>query len=295
MAKTTKADVKKIVKYHLKFDLSDKDIEDVITATTHEVYPILLNGKKYIVRIGTKDKPKFYTEIWALTNQRKLSIPGPRMLKWDDSKKIIPYRYMIQEHVEGNHISWTDKKQIVTTYQKISKEILQKIHNHKNKGFGPLNEKGKGDFKTWKEFLEAKYQKAFPEIEQRELLSKKELKSISQIHKDNIGKIKIRSSKMIMGDLHPNNFFMKDGEFVGFVDLKAVMGGDPLWEYSLISFYLDVEIWPSYIKKTEATLIRYYFYMLNIAINKLWFSFKTNQPTDKIKKRIRKYLKEFPK
>ena len=71
MAKTSKSDVKKIVKSHFNITISDNNIGDRIVATTHEVYPILLKKKKYVVRIATKDKPKFYTEIWVLKNQQK--------------------------------------------------------------------------------------------------------------------------------------------------------------------------------------------------------------------------------
>ena len=102
--------------------------------------------------------------------------------------------------------------------------------------------------------------------------------------KKNLKKINVKKPKLILGDLHSKNFFMKNGKFISFIDLKSVMGADPLWEYSLITYYLGLEIWPSYIKKTKPSVQRFYFYLINIAINKLWFCHKVSHPTNKTKK-----------
>ena len=289
---TSKRDIDKIVKFVFGTSLDHKDILSEIKATTHEVYIIKLKGKRYAVRIATKAQPKLYTEAWVLKNQKRLHIPGPALIRWDNTKKIIPYCFMVETCIEGEHISKKDKINMRRTYEKLSQNILIKIHKQRMRGFGPLNAHGLGEYGSWKGFVEARFNKAFPKLKEGKLLSNKVLLQISQAHNENVKEMNIKSSRLLMGDLHPKNFFIKNGKFSGFVDLKAVMAGDPLWEYAMIKFFLGMDIWPTYIRKTKQSLRRYSYYFMLITMNKLWFRFKNGDPTTNIKKRIRTILRQ---
>src|SRR3989344_1716345 len=278
---TSIKDAKKVLKTVFNRKRAEANIFKKIKATTHEVYVFQLKGKRYVLRIAIKDSPKFYTELWALKNKEKLGIPSPKLVKWDDTKNVINYRWTIEEYIEGEHVPENDPIKLIQIYNQLSEKELKNIHKRKIKGFGQLNEKGKGEYKTLKEFLNGKFQKAFPKLEKIKILSQSELNQISQIHKESINQIKVKNARLILGDLHPKNFFIKNDQFTSFVDLKSIMGGDPLWEYGLISYYIGTEIWPKYIKKTKSDYRQYYYYLVNITLNKLWFCYKMNYPISK--------------
>jgi len=122
--KTNLNDVEKVVRY--AFKQKEHEVLDSITATTHEVYIVKVDEKKYAIRIATKDKPAFYTELWAL---KSLNIPAPELIAWDDSKKVVPYRFTVETFIEGDHISWTGKEKLKRAYDNVSERVLKKIHS----------------------------------------------------------------------------------------------------------------------------------------------------------------------
>ncbi|NQU78660.1 phosphotransferase [Candidatus Woesearchaeota archaeon] len=275
------------------FNKQEYKLLDSITATTHEVYIVMVNEKKYAIRIATKDKPAFYTELWALKNSKRLNISAPELIAGDDSKKVIPFRFTVETFIEGYHVPSTEKGKLKIAYDKLSQTTLKKIHKNVTSGFGPLDEHGKGRYATWQDFLQAKFEKAYRELKKQGILPISTLRKIDNIHNTYIKEIQVQTPKIILGDLHPKNFFVQNSSFC-FVDLKSIMGGDPLWEYGLINYYLDIEIWPSYVARTNSALRRYQYYLINITINKLWFHHQHKQDCTGPKEKLKRYLANFP-
>ena len=130
----------------------------------------------YLVRVETK-KGNYFLKIYDNKKQGKIGyklshlyplllkkkIPVPKVLKFDDSLKIIKHPYLITKEIEGEMLCKSIKKmtgnEIVTFYYELGKTI-GRIHSITfdkfgetldGKTVGAFSEIGKGPFSNWKD------------------------------------------------------------------------------------------------------------------------------------------------
>lgn len=285
MERTSLSDAQEIAKKHFNSGIENTNFLKKLEGNTHDSYIFTLDKKEIVVRLATKDKDTYYTEIWALKELKKAGVPGPDLLGYDDSKNLVPFRYTILNVIDGEHPKWEKKtKSIIDAYMIMANQGLSQVHKLSFSRFGKVSPKGKGEFSTWKDFLIARFNKANNYFREHGGLQPEMLINVEEIHNIMHKSIVLKKGKLVLGDLHPLNFFLKNGEFRSFIDFKSILIGDPLNDYAVIYNYIETEIWPNYIEKNRDNQLKFYYYCILVIINKIALCCKQKEDnSDKIK------------
>lgn len=275
-----------------EFDEKEYKLLKTFEGNTHLFYLISIEKNSYVVRIAKKEHKKFDTEIWALKQFPKWNISGPKLIAYDKNKKTIKYNYTIETFVTGLHPETNN----LEAFKSLSEVGLFSLHKRNIKQFGDINSKGIGEYKTWIEYLQYKYNKAFPNLKTNKLVDTKTLNTIEYIWIHNQEIFDLKQGKLLFGDLHNKNFFVdENNNFKSFIDYKSILSGDPIWDYSLNYYYNEIFIIPSYIEINNIILKKFYYYCILISMNKIWYSYKINSDYKLAKKKLNLYIDEFNK
>lgn len=283
MNRTSLDDAKKVIEKH--FQIKNLTFQKKLEGNTHDSYIFSLNGEDIVVRLATKDNDKYYTEVWALKELNKAGVKGPDLLAYDDSKKTVPYRYTVLNLIDGEHPKWEkNTKSIIKAYLIMANQGLSQVHSLSFSGFGKVLSNGKGEFTNWSDFLCSRFNKANNYFRKNGGLEAERLIKVEEIHNLMHKNIILKKGNLVLGDLHPLNFFLKNGKFQSFIDFKSILIGDPLNDYAVIYNYIETEIWPNYIEKNKENQLKLYYYCILVIINKIALCCKNKEEaTDKIK------------
>ena len=211
-----------------KFGLSKpKKITRLEEGMINDVFSI---DGKYVIKINTghpaipklKKEKEMYEIIFG-------KIPLPHVYGYDSSKEVLPYSYIIMQHVRGFSLGslYNDlsKEQRKIWLIKIG-EILASIHSVKFDHFGEdfSKKEFKGD-KNYRDYLKKYISSICKKIKDSNELQKQEVDSLEKFFLNSpLFKISPPAS-LLHGNFIPDNILVDDGEIKAVVDWEWCRSG----------------------------------------------------------------------
>ncbi len=171
-------------------------------------------------------------EVYWYAEAKKANVSTPRLITYDLSEKIVPYKYMISKYIDGRPPSW-DSRELQYRAGIFTGKALRRLHKRCVNGFGSLNQDNKWSNKTWIETL--KYIRSFA-IDDRaalKVLKPKQIELIDDLTIYNKG-LEVKSSRLLHGDLYSQNLLYENGQDRFFIIDPSyyVIAGDPMYDVS---------------------------------------------------------------
>lgn len=209
-----------------------KSLEKITIGFCNDVY---LVNDKFILKIcrdKTNEinfkKENYFYHLW----QHKL--PVPRVLVFDDAKRILNRSYMIYQKINGENLfaRWhllSDSKRKNIIRQLCG--ILQKINRTASHGF---SKKFKLDSSVnWQNKIAGKILKSLRLIENKKILSKKIVERARCFVEENKSVLTAQKIALVYWDAHFDNILVKNDKIVGILDFERV-------DFASIDFALDI-------------------------------------------------------
>lgn len=189
---------------------------------------------KRVIKISVDDK--LQNEVYWYPEAEKANVSTPKLIMYDLSRKVIPYKYMISSYIAGKPPSW-DSRELQYRAGIFTGKALRRLHSRHVNGFGSLNHNNRWSNKTWIETL--KYIRGF-DIDDKAALMMLKPKQIELI--DNLTiynkELNIKSARLLHGDLYSQNllYAKKSGRFFIIDPSYYVIAGDPMYDvaYSMV-------------------------------------------------------------
>lgn len=277
--------VRKILKKH-----NLGNVKSITSIKAGLINPAFLINDRYVLRIDKSDhlknvpghKTRFEREAFLYKLLPQKGIPTPTCLGFDNSKKIIPDKYIIVSYIRG--VSLTDgfKNLDKEAQQKLSfqmGEVLKKIHCvtpkdlNESELFGPKTGWKKLYGKEFTFYLNAAVKSKFFDSK-----TEREIKEVYQKFQHSVP-INEADLKLVHSDFSASNIQINKGRIVGIFDFEWSHIGDPLWDLQKlpINFQLgDYFSRESFLKgynmehPTEEEQIRIKMYCFHQGIWEIW-------------------------
>lgn len=215
---------------------------------TNEVYDVRTkNGQEVIIRVSHSEEDTFGKEKWAIEQCQKAGVPVPGVLLVEDLTTDGKFRSVcvleklngepLMKRVREKNISSQDVEVVL----KETGKLLSKVHGIETKGFGRIDEDGKGHFDTWAEYI---LRRTTPESEQRvqEVAKKmgidpKDISRATGILRQNTGIYDQVEPQLLHGDMGYEHIFVEGKNITGIIDWGNSLSGDPMHDFAWWNFF----------------------------------------------------------
>ncbi len=230
-----KATIRKI--YLNKLNQKVKSIRDVSRGFENKVFVVKTNKDISVIRIPKAGKPPFagkhqaLREYWASKAWGKLGIPVPKVMIFDESRKLANFDYVIETYIPGKNLNQVKltKKQTKAIMRKLGK-LLKKMHKVKTKKYGLLVSKRTGEHDTCADLMKSWIKGALKNLRKNKLLPNKTLQQTKKYFKDRADILDFHSPKLLHNDLGRSNIRIKTGKISGIIDFGDAFSGDPIYD-----------------------------------------------------------------
>lgn len=250
-----------------------RDILKIDVGSVYVVFQIRLSGKTVSVKLTRENEKDFQSELWGLYNLRD-KIPCPQVIAHQEikNKKLIKSNYIIETYISGINSKDGDKKAIYTMVE----QGLVYLHQLDGNRYGKIDQNGKGSHSSWSVFLNDFFNTYYTQVKKNTHVKNTIPDKALNVHRYFVKRMELQRGKLIHGELHGGNFKVSKNkkDFLGFLDLKNLMSGDPLWDFAKIYYYNNFTPWPSYIQRNNENIVRVYYYLMLIQMYKLWLRYR---------------------
>lgn len=204
-------------------------IERLKIGICNEVFLISTSQWKMVLRMNQKNDALLWTENHTKLFQ-SLEIPVPKIIFSDYSQETFPYNLQIIEYID-----WVDLGLVIESLSpKELKNIASEVVNIFNKlatvptngKFGWIEIDNSQLMDSWWDIMKADViepRNALTGVVGNELIEKEK-----ELYKSCLPYFNTVKSTLFYDDITSKNILIKDGKFVGLVDLDCLMCGDPL-------------------------------------------------------------------
>lgn len=246
----------------LMASLSKKEIQEIFDAhslgrvKTKKILqegvsnPAYLINDKIVLRIK-KDSRDFKFEkekfLFGLL-KKKTDLPVPTVIDLDNSKKIVPYAYILLEKLPGELLKKAFPKLSHNQKKKLAFELglsLAKVHSIHFKNVGHfLPDKLVKDI-SWSKFVWGIYTDSLRSIKKGKLLDKDLIKRIELFIKQNKNLLDTKfKPSLIHSDYNEGNILVYNGKISGIFDMEWSYSGHTEFELSAMHLKLMRTISP---------------------------------------------------
>lgn len=159
-------------------------------------------------------------------------VPVPQVLHFDDTRRVIPYEYMVMEALPGQeagHLSAGAQRAAGV----LMGQALRRVREIEPGGFGYPLPGGGWSSPSWLDALRHAYMDDGSMARKHEVFSAAEIARIEALTLGNRS-LEIAAPRLIHGDPSPaNSLCIHDGDDValsGLIDPSVVIGGDPVFD-----------------------------------------------------------------
>lgn len=192
--------------------------------------------------------------------EEQTTIPVPKVLAYDFSKKHIESNYFFMTALEGVSMNTVQKKMSKENLAELKIELagcLAQLHQIKGDYFGYFTQDRQRQFKTWKEAYLSMMGVLLEDGKRNG--TKLPYERYSKVLKEKAGFLDaVQEPSLVDYDLWAGNVFVKQqGEnyiLEGIIDFERAYWGDPLADFGgsvmlLDKIYEEPELWNAYAKK----------------------------------------------
>ena len=218
-----------------------------------QAYMVRLKNREVILKVLNIRKPRAIGCEFVVSALNFVDVPTPRVLASSKADGFFDSPYLIQEKAAGTPMdTWISGAKpghhnIVSVIHELG-QLLRRVHSVRAPdGFGPINDEGKGRYKTWMGYLENSIvrQKSGRRVR---ILDLKHLRKNKHLKAEEVDKIQglfaqhkpllsIDKPFVLHNDLTLKNVFVdpKTLQITALIDLHNALAGDPAME--LARFY----------------------------------------------------------
>jgi len=273
--------IKKIFSsYHLPQPTLLREIKTGLTN------PVFVADEKFVLRIDTshseKDPNKFEKEAFLYTLLAKFDIPVPKLIVFDNSKKIIDYEFLLLSYIEGETLEQSFPLQSTQDQTSLCSQLGELAHKIHSVPLSALaaREKLLRKEKNWSETVRDEHLEYFSLVVEKDYLPAQTVTMITDTFKQ-FSQLKMPrgNESLVHGDFSPSNIQVKNGQIVGIFDFEFATLGDPFYDLQKIpaQFQLgenfDTNLfWKGYEKSdlNSEEKLRLQMYCLNQGLWEIW-------------------------
>lgn len=221
-------------------------INSVVKATMNDGVDVIMRMHPNALKNGY-----FWAEKAIADTAREANVPTYETLAIDDTKKHVPFDFMITSCLTGNNMKHTgpfppevDKILIEDTGR-----LLALTHSIKTNGYGfydnELAKKAKliGIHDSWRDHIYSSLQDNLSYLQKMKAINQNERTTIEKVFKDHDSLFVCDSPRLIHNDLADWNELTDGKKITGFIDWDEAFSGDPICDFSAYSvFYDDVRL-----------------------------------------------------
>ena len=204
------------------------------------INPVFLLNTKYIIRVDLgnpeyKDKLKKESVLFDVLP--KFSIPTPRLIVFDDSRKLLKFPFFIINYISGSNLADGFSKESKKTKNQLISELgnlLKNIHSVEMSG---LEKSGlMGNVYDWVSKFKNNFQTYFSFVKANKYFPQETINQIERIFNDYRQISDWKSIACLThGDINPGNIRINDGHIIGIFDFEYACIADP---------FIDLERFP---------------------------------------------------
>jgi aminoglycoside phosphotransferase (APT) family kinase protein len=179
--------------------------------------------------------------------QDRLSVPAPRILFADDSKRLLGLNFILMSKLDGSGLGRLEKtlasEQLGAAYAQIGR-LLREFHRIPMEAFGYIGPKGiRTAHSTNHDYLTHQFQRKLKEFAERG--GRAELAQRVAGHVSERAQLLQGCSQAVLchNDLHAGNLLATIGNdgprLTGVMDFEGALAGDPLMDVAKALYYLD--------------------------------------------------------
>jgi len=253
--------------YETKLRQKVLNIQDKSKGCENKVFIVKTNKGESVFRIPVTGELQARREVWASKAWAKISIPVPRILVYDWSKKLVDFDYIIESKIDGDDLE--DTKLSKTQLEQVMKDLgkmLRKMHKVKTKQFGFLNKPLTGEFKNMN-FLIEWVEDNLKKLAARKTISISKIRKIKKYFGNNKDVLNCKISRLLHNDLAYSNCVLNNKKLEGIIDLGDAFAGDPVYDVAR-SYQALTELYPDKIVDIfldaygKVNMHRFNFYLL---------------------------------
>jgi len=214
------------------------------------VYEVRADETKMVLKIASDpsvitmrhEKDYVATEAKMLeTMERRIQIPAPRVLFFDESKTVCKVPYFFMSYIEGEALNTMGIRPLEEEIKEIKRKvagICQKISSIRAKAFGiPALPDTYTDSNY--QFVYTLFDMLCMDAEDKDIeipgITKRELLNLISDRKEILDEVKVPC--YVHTDTWDGNLMIKDGKLAGMVDFAAILYGDPLLNHDFHDFF----------------------------------------------------------
>jgi aminoglycoside phosphotransferase (APT) family kinase protein len=186
-----------------------------------------------IVRLNVRDPhfPKLRNEAEAYRIIRETSVPVPEVITLDESRRIVPYDYLITTRLPGRNVY--ESRHLLDEHQ--TRELaweagkfLADLHEIEFNGWGKLSEIEADPFPNWPAYFFYYVKRYLRPAHRHNMLSVVTLSQLELIIDRYGGALfQVDRAVLVHSDYHYENILQVDGRITGIVDFEWCYAGDP--------------------------------------------------------------------
>lgn len=216
-------------KYNLNIPKTFKKIE---VGFTNKVYSV---DDKYILKVcdDERNEDKIAREVY-LYSLFSSSLPVPKVIIYDTSKKILDKHYVVYPMIEGDNLYnvWhkmneSERKQIVKKLCRHLRAINETPYYDFTKTFNIDNSK------SWREIVVNKIDISLKKLKQENTLSEEVVSGVKDFVKKHQSVLDEAKMAFVHWDTHFDNVLVKEEKIVAMLDFERI-------EVSSIDYVLDI-------------------------------------------------------
>jgi len=218
--------IKKIFKFHGLEDV--KSISYIDTSYN----PCIIINDKYVIRMNIRKSGilHFRKEYLVMNWLKKLTIPVPKILVVDDTRKLIKYPFIIMNKLEGTEVNSGWNQLTSKEKQKIAFDAgvyLTKIHSIQFKEFGDIRANTLGEYPCWYDYLIITLKKQLKNCAKYKSVDIKTRKITLDLFIQNKSLLNaVKNPVLVHGDYHFRNILHKKDKITGIIDFEVAIAGD---------------------------------------------------------------------
>ena len=226
-------DKKTIKQIFLQSNLGKVDsIEKIKIGFTNEVYSV---NNKFILKVceDLDNEEKFEIEVFFY-DFFKDKIPVPKIILYDNSKKIYGKFFMIYPKIEGDNLYSKWHLMSDSERRNIIKQLCDILRIINKSSFEKFAKRFKlNSSVNWHDKILNQIRNSLEKIEDRKIISPKLIQAIENFVEVNHNVLTDQKIALVYWDTHFDNIIIKNNKIVGILDFERT-------ELSSIDFILDV-------------------------------------------------------
>jgi aminoglycoside phosphotransferase (APT) family kinase protein len=183
------------------------------------------------------DPQQWVDQAWALHAARSARVPAPTLLHSNRAA-----RWMVLTRLPGVPIDSEYERWPQCPYDEASfGRILRRLHSIRPHGWGPINDEGVGLFPDWAAFLVAAARSAIQTCQRRGSLPEAVCTCLEREWVPRLAQVQLPVPQLLhLESLGFANLLYdpETREVTGLLDYEDCLGGDPLFEWTWMQYYL---------------------------------------------------------